>query len=37
VRDDDEVTLDLLTKTSGVREALDHQRKVARLTHAVRA
>jgi hypothetical protein len=37
VHDDDETTLDLLTKTSGVREALDHQRKVARLTHAARA
>jgi hypothetical protein len=32
VRDDDEMTLDLLTKTSGVREALDHQRKIAWLT-----
>ena len=29
VRDDDEATLDLLTKTSGVQEALAHQRKVA--------
>jgi hypothetical protein len=37
VREDDEITLDLLTKTSGVREALDHQRKVARLTQAARA
>jgi hypothetical protein len=34
VQDDDEATLDLLTKTSGVREALDHQKKVAELTHA---
>jgi radical SAM superfamily enzyme YgiQ (UPF0313 family) len=36
-RDDDEETLDLLTKTSGVREALAHQHKIERLTHAVRA
>ncbi len=34
VQDDDEATLDLMTKTSGVREALEHQKKVARLTHA---
>jgi hypothetical protein len=32
--DDGEATLDLLTKTSGVREALDHQKKVAQLTGA---
>ena len=32
--DDEEATLDLLTKTSGVREALDHQKKVAQLTGA---
>jgi hypothetical protein len=37
VRDDDEATLDLLTKTSGVREALDHQRKVAQLTRSTAA
>jgi hypothetical protein len=34
VNDDDEVTLDLLTKTAGVRAALDHQKKVARLTRS---
>jgi hypothetical protein len=34
VSDDDEVTLDLLTKTAGVRAALDHQKKVARLTQS---
>jgi radical SAM superfamily enzyme YgiQ (UPF0313 family) len=37
VADDDEVTLDLLTKTSGVRAQLSHQKKVAELTHAVNA
>jgi hypothetical protein len=34
VNDQDDVTLDLLTKTTGAREAIDHQKKVARLTHA---
>jgi radical SAM superfamily enzyme len=34
VRNDDEATLDLLTKTTGVREALDHQKKVAELTRS---
>jgi hypothetical protein len=37
VCDDDETTLDLFTKTSGVREALEHQHKIERLTHTVRA
>ena len=35
VGDDDDATLDLLTKTGGVLAALSHQRKVAELTHAV--
>jgi hypothetical protein len=33
VRDDDDVTLDLLTKTTGAKAALDHERKVHDLTH----
>jgi hypothetical protein len=33
----DDETLDLLTKTTGVDAALVHQRKVQRLTQAVRA
>ena len=37
VGDDDDVTLDLLTKTTGVAAALSHQKKVAELTHAVHA
>jgi hypothetical protein len=37
VRDDDEATLDLVTKTAGGREAISHQKKVARLTHAMHA
>jgi hypothetical protein len=34
VRDDDEETLDLLTKTAGSRAAVAHVKKVAELTHA---
>ncbi|MFL6798767.1 MAG: B12-binding domain-containing radical SAM protein [Xanthobacteraceae bacterium] len=34
VRDDDETTLDLLTKTGGAKEAIAHFKKVERLTHA---
>jgi hypothetical protein len=34
VRDDEEETLDLLTKTDGAKAAIAHQRKVERLTHA---
>ncbi len=34
VGDDEDQTLDLLTKTSGAREAVSHIRKVAELTHA---
>ncbi len=34
VADDDNVTLDLLTKTGGVLAQLNHQKKVAELTHA---
>lgn len=34
VGDDEDETLDLLTKTSGAREAVSHIRKVAELTHA---
>ena len=30
---DDEETLDLLTKTSGARAAIDHMKKVHDLTH----
>jgi radical SAM superfamily enzyme YgiQ (UPF0313 family) len=37
VGDDDDATLDLLTKTTGVRAALIHQKKVENLTHAVHA
>lgn len=33
VQDDDDETLDLLTKTTGAKAALAHQRKVDRLTH----
>jgi hypothetical protein len=35
--DEEELTLDLLTKTTGVRHALDHQKKVAELTRAAHA
>jgi hypothetical protein len=35
--DEEEMTLDLLTKTTGVRHALDHQKKVAELTRAAHA
>ena len=35
VGDDDDATLDLMTKTTGVAAALSHQKKVAELTHAV--
>ncbi len=37
VRDDDHETLDLLTKTGGVREAIRHEKRVAELTHTVPA
>ncbi len=37
VDDDDDATLDLMTKTTGVREALMHQKKVAELTRAAHA
>jgi hypothetical protein len=37
VGDDDDATLDLLTKTTGVQAAISHQKKVAELTHAVHA
>jgi Radical SAM superfamily len=37
VGDDDDATLDLMTKTTGVKAALSHQKKVAELTHAVHA
>jgi hypothetical protein len=37
VGDDDDATLDLLTKTTGVAAALSHQKKVAELTHAAHA
>ena len=37
VGDDDDATLDLMTKTTGVAAALSHQKKVAELTHAVHA
>jgi hypothetical protein len=33
VADDDEETLDLLTKTTGAKAAIDHLKKVAALTH----
>ena len=32
--DDDEETLDLLTKTEGGRAAVAHQKKIDELTHA---
>lgn len=32
VSDDGDVTLDLLTKTTGIQAALSHQKKVAQLT-----
>ncbi len=35
VGDDEDATLDLMTKTTGIREALIHQKKVADLTRAV--
>ena len=34
MQDDDELTLDLLTKTSGAKAAIDHLKKVHDLTHA---
>jgi len=34
VGDDDDATLDLLTKTTGVQAAIIHQKKVAEWTHA---
>jgi radical SAM superfamily enzyme YgiQ (UPF0313 family) len=34
VRDDEEETLDLLTKTTGARAAIAHQKKIEKLTHA---
>ncbi len=34
VGDDDDATLDLMTKTTGVAAALKHQKRVAELTHA---
>jgi radical SAM superfamily enzyme YgiQ (UPF0313 family) len=37
VRDDEDVTLDLLTKTRGAKAAIDHQRKVAEWTGATHA
>jgi hypothetical protein len=37
VDDDDDASLDLMTKTTGVREALNHQKKVAELTRAAHA
>jgi hypothetical protein len=33
----DDASLDLMTKTTGVREALIHQKKVAELTRAAHA
>jgi hypothetical protein len=33
VRDDDEQTLELLTKTAGAKAAVDHLRKVHDITH----
>ena len=33
VRDDDDQTLDLLTKTTGAKAAVDHLKKVHDLTH----
>ncbi len=37
VDDDDDASLDLMTKTTGIREALIHQKKVADLTRAAHA
>jgi radical SAM superfamily enzyme YgiQ (UPF0313 family) len=37
VRDDDDVTLDLMTKTGGARAAVAHIKRVDELTHAFRA
>jgi radical SAM superfamily enzyme YgiQ (UPF0313 family) len=37
VGDDDDATLDLMTKTTGVQAAISHQKKVAALTHSVPA
>ncbi len=37
VSDDEDVMLDLLTKTRGAKAAIDHQRKVAELTGATQA
>jgi hypothetical protein len=34
VRDDDEETLDLLTKTTGAKAAIAHLKRVDELTHA---
>jgi hypothetical protein len=34
VGDDDDATLDLLTKTGGAKAAIDHQKKIAELTRA---
>jgi hypothetical protein len=34
---DDDATLDLVTKTTGVQQALSHQKKVAELTRAAHA
>jgi radical SAM superfamily enzyme YgiQ (UPF0313 family) len=34
VREDDEETLDLLTKTTGAQAAIAHQKKIDKLTHA---
>jgi radical SAM superfamily enzyme YgiQ (UPF0313 family) len=34
VREDDEKTLDLLTKTTGAQAAIAHQKKIDKLTHA---
>jgi hypothetical protein len=36
VRDDEEETLDLLTKTAGAKAAIAHQKRVEELTHAER-
>jgi hypothetical protein len=33
VVDEDDATLDLLTKTTGAKAAIDHLKKVAALTH----
>jgi radical SAM superfamily enzyme YgiQ (UPF0313 family) len=37
VDDDDDASLDLMTKTTGAHEALSHQKKVAQLTRAAHA